>query len=251
MPPVTGHFVSMLYQRPLTAHRHSWAPPCLPHIIRWSHVTPALQHLSSTCVNKAHSSVVGTLPKPCFWGPGHDLIYMRKTLTFSTSRSACSCSFVPSTMAWETQRAWIIPGPGDKQCFCAEECAQEAPALPHSPQSPPVTGGTATGPVQFQPRGLRWRGLAPGSVPIHKPLCQARLHVCCGVAGTTPVSPLTQLGFNIDGASRCLLGRGPGSGVADERVEDGGRSRAPITHPWSLMGCGLLSPLLLGALPTP
>ena len=63
--------------------------------------------------------------------------------------------------------------------------------------------------------------------------------------------PLTQLGFNVDGASRCLLGRGPGSGVADERVEDGGRSRAPITHPWSLMGCGLLSPLLLGAPPTP
>ena len=132
MPPVTGHFVSMLYQRPLTAHRHSWAPPCLPHIIRWSHVTPALQHLSSTCVNKAHSSVVGTLPKPCFWGPGHDLIYVRKTLTFSASRSACSCSFVPSTMAWETQRAWVVRGPGDKQCFCAE-CAQEAPALPAAP----------------------------------------------------------------------------------------------------------------------
>lgn len=66
-------------------------------------MTPALQHLSSTCANKAHSSVVGTLPKPRFWGSGHDLIYVRKTRTFSTSRSACSCSFVPSTMAWETE----------------------------------------------------------------------------------------------------------------------------------------------------
>lgn len=103
-------------------------------------------------------------------------------------------------------------------------------------------------PVQFQPCGLRPRGLEPGSIPVHRPLCQARLHVCCGVAGTTPVSPLTQLGFNVDGASRCLLGRGPGSGVADERV-DGGRGRASITHPRSLAGCGLLSPLLPEAPP--
>lgn len=128
---------------------------------------------------------------------------------------------------------------GDRQCLCAEACAQEAATLPHCPQLPPVTAGTATGPIQFQPCGLRLRGLEPGSVPAHKPLSLARLHVCCGVAGMTPVPPRAQLGLNVDGASRCLLGRGLGQGLLTRgwRTEGGVGSPSPTHRAWWGVDC--------------
>lgn len=138
-------------------------------------------------------------------------------------------------------------GPGDGQFPGGEECTQGAPALPHSPQVPPVTVGAATG-LFSSSHGASGRGAWNQEAFQSTGPCAKPGSMCAVAWLERPVSPFTQLGFNVDGASRCLLGRGPGSGVADERV-DGGRGRASITQPRSLAGCGLLSPLLPGGPP--
>lgn len=243
MPLVTGCFLSMLYQRLGTLTGiHCWPPPCPSsrnQVVTCDSCPPT--SAPPVCEQSPQLRVVGTLPKPRFWGSGHDLIYLRKTRTFSTHVEVRLQLQLRAQHDGLGNRRPGLQGPGDRQCLCAERVHRRLPPFP----LPPV----ASSPLQGQPPGLSvpavWpqaEGLEPGSVPAHKPLSLARLHVCCGVAGMT-LYPRAQLGLNVDGASRCCWA-GAWARVADERVEEGGgRVGSPSPHPQSLVGCGgALSP---------
>ena len=131
---------------------------------------------------------------------GSYAVCVRTTLTFSTSRSACSRSFVPSTMAWETQRDRMTLGLGGQavpQVGGSRPSAAPTPT-PSLPSSCRHSHGAGPVPATW-PRAKR-PGIRQRSSP--QAPCAEPGPARGGAGGTSPVP--SRLGCGLVGAAKCV-----------------------------------------------